>query len=93
MQASSSKKCLKPALKFLNIDITGISTHDVNIIFILLLRWWYIKSTALKNNASMKHINKKYIHVFLILNGKIVSFPNYLSNMVKRKFYSFDVVK
>lgn len=100
-------KCFKPALKFLDIDITSISTQE-GVQFdakYFLLYYYYggmiyaavknyeralymfevvISTPAMAVSHIMLEAYKKYILISLILHGKVLPIPRYVSQVVGR---------
>ncbi|XP_076682821.1 COP9 signalosome subunit 3 isoform X1 [Andrena cerasifolii] len=99
-------KCFKPALEFLDIDVTGISQEGGQFDSKYFLLYYYYGGmiyTALKNydralyffevcvttpamavSYIMLEAYKKYILVSLILHGKMLNLPRFMSQVVNR---------
>ncbi|KOX73551.1 COP9 signalosome complex subunit 3 [Melipona quadrifasciata] len=72
-------KCFKPALEFLDIDITGISQEEGQFDSKYFLLYYYYGVSYI-----MLEAYKKYILVSLILHGKVLNLPRYTSQVVNR---------
>lgn len=105
-------KCMKPALEFLNTDVTDISQEGGQFDSKYFLLYYYYGGmiyTALKNYEralyffevcvtipamAVSHImleaHKKYVLVSLILHGKVLNFPRYVSQVVNRYIKSLN---